>query len=218
MLIFLGIIIVGIAIAWVAYPIFRPSESPFRATEDSVRQAWEALAARRDDTLRAIKDLEFDYRVGKVSAEDFQVFRARLKMEAAAVMRQMDGLERESETALAADLEAEIAAARQAQRPEPAPVAVREGAPAKAASPSGVVALEKEVEQEIQQVRRRGAVADGLRACPRCGHAAAPDDRFCGNCGAALPEKAITVCPHCGMPRKPGDRFCAHCGKPLAAV
>jgi hypothetical protein len=215
MLIILGIIIVGLAIALVAYPILRPAESPLLTIEDADRQAWEELIARRDDTLRAIKDLEFDYRVGKVSPEDFQVFLARLKAEAAEILKQMDARQAEKESALAAALEAEIAAERQARRAGLASAATRVSLAGDGASAREGTALEKEMEKEIRQARRRGTMPTTARACPRCGHAATPEDRFCGHCGAALPEQTVAACAYCGTSREPTDRFCANCGRPL---
>ncbi len=215
MLIILGIIVVGIAIALVAYPILRPAESPLLAAEDADQQEWEDLVARRDDTLRAIKDLEFDYRTGKVSAEDFQVFLARLKAEAADILRQMDARQAEKESALSAALEAEIAAERKARQTRASPAATRLGIADDGASARGAVVLEKRPEKETRQARRKGAMPTGARACPRCGYAAMPEDRFCGNCGAALPEQAVAACAYCGTPREPTDRFCTNCGRPL---
>jgi class 3 adenylate cyclase/tetratricopeptide (TPR) repeat protein len=39
------------------------------------------------------------------------------------------------------------------------------------------------------------------------------DDRFCGDCGAA-----VGACPSCGAPLTPGKRFCRTCGSPVAAI
>ena len=215
MLIIFCTIIVGIAIALVAYPILRPTEPPLLTAEDADQQEWAELVARRDDTLRAIKDLEFDYRLGKVSAEDFQVFLARLKAEAADILKQMDAWQAEKELALSDALEAEIAAERQARQPRMVPAAARGGVGDDGASAREESVLEKGLEKEIRQARRKGAVPLGARACPRCGYAVAPEDRFCGTCGAALLEQTVAACAYCGAPREPTDRFCANCGRPL---
>jgi len=47
-----------------------------------------------------------------------------------------------------------------------------------------------------------------VTSCPNCGAAAAAEQRFWGECGAAL---AVT-CPNCRAPIKAGQRFCADCG------
>jgi hypothetical protein len=65
--------------------------------------------------------------------------------------------------------------------------------------------------------------AEGAIVCPGCGHAAARQDKFCGRCGAALPETvadepSVSACPNCGRPCDATDRFCATCGHQLSAT
>ena len=215
MLIIAGVIIVAIAVALVAYPILRPSDLAQQVSEDSQQKEVDALAAQRDETLQAIKDLEFDYRVGKVSAEDFNAFLARLKTQAAEILKRMDALQTQGEPTLTDALEEEIASMRQGIPAPPAPAIHRGAAVREGTSPVEVATLENELEAEIGQVRRQGSGTTSARVCSHCGHTAAPEDRFCGHCRLALPEKVATVCAHCGTPRKPADRFCGKCGKPL---
>jgi class 3 adenylate cyclase/predicted ATPase len=49
--------------------------------------------------------------------------------------------------------------------------------------------------------------------CLSCGTAAAPRNRFCTQCGAALP----VACTACGQANEPGAKFCGSCGAGLAA-
>jgi class 3 adenylate cyclase len=51
------------------------------------------------------------------------------------------------------------------------------------------------------------------RACTQCRAPAAPDHRFCGRCGTALP----VTCTSCLAPVAPGLSFCTFCGEPTAA-
>jgi hypothetical protein len=72
---------------------------------------------------------------------------------------------------------------------------------------------------EAVAARAASIAASGV-VCPNCGRPAGPEDRFCGRCGAALPEAEPAVpeapaCPNCGRPHEPGDRFCAGCGQAL---
>lgn len=59
------------------------------------------------------------------------------------------------------------------------------------------------------------------RVCPSCHAECASDTRFCGLCGAPLPEataasEAIpTKCPICGAVATPGMKFCGACGTAL---
>src|SRR5688500_1976024 len=57
-------------------------------------------------------------------------------------------------------------------------------------------------------------MAEATVACPRCGRANDPADRFCGACGAELAR----VCPSCGASNSPGSSFCGSCGAALVAT
>ncbi len=48
------------------------------------------LLARKEAALSALKDLEFDYRTRKLSAEDYEDLRAIYRVEAAEVLKAMD--------------------------------------------------------------------------------------------------------------------------------
>jgi RNA polymerase subunit RPABC4/transcription elongation factor Spt4 len=81
-----------------------------------------------------------------------------------------------------------------------------------------------EVEPDIERIvaARAALVASGGIACPNCGRPAGPEDKFCGSCGAPLPEVPVPAevaqaCPNCGRLFEPGDRFCAECGQELPA-
>ncbi|HEX6322334.1 MAG TPA: hypothetical protein VFZ36_01310, partial [Vicinamibacterales bacterium] len=64
------------------------------APEDQVSESLrEALEREKLLTLRAIKDLQFDTAMGKVSAADAAPMEARLRERAAAIMAQLDGRE-----------------------------------------------------------------------------------------------------------------------------
>src|SRR5258706_16201499 len=45
--------------------------------------------------------------------------------------------------------------------------------------------------------------------CPECKAALKPGAKFCGSCGAKIPEK---LCAGCKMVLKPGAKFCPGCG------
>ena len=51
--------------------------------------------------------------------------------------------------------------------------------------------------------------------CPQCQAENEEGARFCGNCGAILPEQQI-YCPQCGAPNPADSRFCGDCGTGLA--
>src|SRR5215208_7567962 len=51
--------------------------------------------------------------------------------------------------------------------------------------------------------------------CPNCGHANSNDARFCGDCGAPLAQKVF--CGECGAEAAPTQKFCTSCGAALTA-
>nr|NIN67603.1 hypothetical protein [Anaerolineae bacterium]NIO70584.1 hypothetical protein [Anaerolineae bacterium] len=50
------------------------------------------LEARREALYAALKDLEFDHEMGKLSAEDYAALRERYTVQAVAVLQQLDAL------------------------------------------------------------------------------------------------------------------------------
>jgi uncharacterized OB-fold protein len=76
-----------------------------------------------------------------------------------------------------------------------------------------------QIEGAVRRIRQ-ARQEDGL-ACPDCGHAYRPGDRFCVRCGAELPlpEGAVAggrVCPSCGAVVRGDELFCSRCGHRLA--
>lgn len=157
-----ALLLLGIAVVAVAWPLLQERRGQYQddLTAETLADPLTELQAERDAIYRAIKELRFDYQVGKASEADYQAFDAHLRGQAALVLKQIDTLKKaEADPALDASLEAEIAALRQVNgsgpgRP-PVPVAV--------AADKGT-----------------------LNFCPQCGHRLQAGDRFCGKCGAAL--------------------------------
>ncbi len=50
---------------------------------------------RKEEVLLSIKDLEFDFKIGKVSEEDYADLRHRLEVEATSILEKLDTLEKE---------------------------------------------------------------------------------------------------------------------------
>jgi len=94
--------------------------------------------------------------------------------------------------------------------------------PGRAPAPLAPAVTDVEIEAAVRKLRR--VRAGGGRACPACGEAYQPGDRFCVRCGGALPlgdqiksalPPAEPLCPSCGAALQEGDRFCAKCGYTL---
>ena len=69
-----------------------------------------------------------------------------------------------------------------------------------------------------QEARSPMAATAGQGTCQTCGNPLKPGIKFCGTCGAAVPEApppAPAACPQCGAPVNPGARFCGRCGSTI---
>ena len=154
----------ALAIIYVTAPLWRPRR-PLIETDDT---PLAALIERKDATLRAIKELEFDYRMGKLSEEDFERDNVRLRHQAIALMKRIEEMAPDAGE-LDAQLEAQIAQYRQVGDP-----AAGNGAD------EGVAAAE--VERETVAVTKD----EEKIFCTACGAPADPDDNFCAICGAPL--------------------------------
>ena len=89
-----GILLAVLAVTIIVLPLIRPNR-----IATAIRTA-EGLLARRDGIYGELRELEFDYGVGKLSADDYLEARTRLETEAARVLRALD--------ARASTVEAEI--------------------------------------------------------------------------------------------------------------
>ena len=149
-----------IALAVVAYvvrPLFQTGAAPVLVEDDRLAE----LLSRKDGVLRAIKDLEFDYQVGKLGEEDFQRFDQSLRRQAISLIQQIEKIAPES-SHLDEQLEAEIARTRKLQSQPRETTSLPPPASVPSAAPG-------------QQ-----------RFCTACGASLAEGYRFCANCGAPV--------------------------------
>lgn len=130
------------------------------------------LLAERDRYINALKELDFDYEMGKVPEVEYPVQRAGLLQKGADALRKLDEYEGAKESSAEDRLEAVIAA-RRADATD-TPKAEVETTPSMDA--------DDELESLIAARRsKRKARSGGF--CPNCGHAVLATDKFCTNCG-----------------------------------
>lgn len=168
------------AIFWVVLPLLQPGRGELIVEDDRVTQ----LLGRKDATLRAIKELEFDYHVGKIDEEDYQRMDQRLRRQAIGYMQQIEKLAPDT-SALDDALEAEIAKRRKVQKPVAQHGAAQTGAASAGAAVNG--------HGEARPVKQQ-EVADGQpHFCTNCGAALEPTHKFCANCGTPVnaPSPAV---------------------------
>jgi len=151
-----------------------------------------ALEREKTLALRAIKELEFDRAMGKVSDADFHEMASRLRARAARLMKQLDSgggyrelIERDLEKRLGGSAKASpyddavraYDGVVRAEAERSATASVERGD----AMPSG----DRDRSAMASAERDRNAVASGPRSCV-CGTSNDADARFCKSCGARL--------------------------------
>jgi hypothetical protein len=78
------------AAALFVYVFYQPGEVD--ATEEKTRHMY--LQERKDATYENLRDLNFEYKAGKLSEQDYSVQRASLEDEAAAILAEMESIEK----------------------------------------------------------------------------------------------------------------------------
>ncbi|MBN1220320.1 MAG: zinc ribbon domain-containing protein [Anaerolineae bacterium] len=192
----LSLALVGGALTLVFYPLWRQARPPTLVDIDPPGRTLEEYEARYQAALAAVRDLMFDYEMGKVAAEDYAMLLPKTKLEAARIRRQIDQLGRqefEIDPALDAEIETLVAQLRNDK-------------------PNGNEILHRDVEAEIEALKNTR-----FDACPNCGRFIQTGDAFCSSCGQSLanlnPNK--NICRQCGSPVQADDAFCAKCGAAL---
>jgi hypothetical protein len=71
--------------------VFKPADETFNSA-DKTRLAF--LLERKDVVYENLRDLNFDYRAGKYPQQDYESLRASLENEAAAILSEIDSLQR----------------------------------------------------------------------------------------------------------------------------
>ena len=186
--------------------------------------AW----SRRDDLLKkkdfiysSIRELNIDYNMGKLAAEDHEALRQEYMKEASDVL---DELDRTAVSDLPVEGQIEEAVREIRQRREPVSgealtvddeaaeekSAVDEAAVDEAAedAPAG-----DEADEDAPAEDARPAPAARVQECRICRTVNDPSANYCIGCGASL--KTIT-CAGCGAENPASARFCAQCGGKLS--
>ncbi len=118
------------------------------------------LEDRRAAIYENLRDLQFEYRVGKLSDADYQQTKVGLQRELAGVLAEMEKVK-----------------GGPARKPKPETQAAADGAPA------GDQAVEQSAEQPGEDVDQP---TEAAFSCPHCGAEFPVPLKFCGECGKAM--------------------------------
>jgi hypothetical protein len=139
-----------------------------RAVGESERRL-SALAAKQDQILAFLGELDADFAMGKILPEDHRQQRSEWLTRGAGVLKEIDELRAVPErSALEAHLEEEVARLR--------------------AGLGGETTSDPEARLESEVAHLRGKLGATSGFCGNCGRPLISGDRFCSHCGTPVPE------------------------------
>lgn len=83
----IGIVLAIITAIFVGYPLLQKRQ---HEVSFALNHRAQELEARKAEIYAAIRDIDFDYRMGKLSQEDYETLREQYKAEAIGMMKQID--------------------------------------------------------------------------------------------------------------------------------
>src|SRR5436309_4997324 len=81
----------GVVLSAICIPLFRKEETLESAIIEETE--WDLLQRKKEVILGNIQDLDFEYKCGKLSEEDYQKIRGEMNAEAALVFQEVETLE-----------------------------------------------------------------------------------------------------------------------------
>lgn len=170
------------ALLAVAWPLLKKGPTPVLVEDDRLVE----LLHRKDQIMTSIKDLEFDYRVGKLDSQDYQLYDQRLRRQAIGVLQQIEKVAPEA-ARFDASLEETILRHRKVAPSTATAASIAVAAPQQH---TGVVSKQANAQQLAATAMRPNA---DVRYCTNCGNQLAPHHKFCSNCGAPVESQDIVA-------------------------
>lgn len=209
-----GLLALGV-LAFMISPMLEGSaRRPWAAR--AARSAWSAWStrSRRDELLKkkdfiysSIRELNIDYSMGKLAAEDHDALRREYMSEASEVLDELDRTAG-SDLPVEEQIEKAVLEIRGRRDPETGPVADVTDPALDYADESAVDPASED--READDGRRTQPAAS--LTCVKCGTVNDESANFCIECGASL--KRIT-CSGCGTENPAAAKFCGQCGVKL---
>ena len=79
----------------VGYPLFLNRKLGLKESEDFDPKGLSHLLVQKEVAYATLKDLDFDFKTGKLSEEDYQELKTRYKNEALNILEKIDNVSRE---------------------------------------------------------------------------------------------------------------------------
>lgn len=155
--------------------------------------------------LRALKDLDYERSVGKISEEDYHEYAARYRAEAKRLIRNLDENLAEARKQVELELERRVAKLKAVDESEAEEAVSGTEEPPTAEAPSSPENSPPPATKPASAALRSCAACEtknelDARFCKSCGAPMAdPDQRLCASCPARYPE-TVAECPDCGTP------------------
>ncbi|MBL8049799.1 MAG: zinc-ribbon domain-containing protein [Anaerolineales bacterium] len=139
--------------------LYAPFTERVRQVDIDESHEVSGLKAERDRVINSLQELDFDFKLGKVPAEDYPEQRANLLQRGAEILRQLDEFEPASSLKKIEDHIEKNTSASQLDNAE--------------------------IEAMLAE-RRKAKQSKSAGFCPKCGKPVLVTDKFCPSCGKAL--------------------------------
>ncbi|MBI4389648.1 MAG: hypothetical protein HY580_05655 [Nitrospinae bacterium] len=107
---FIELILVLAILVAVGIPLFSKSNNrKLYASPDESAEEYKRLLVRKEETLLAIKELEFDFKTDKLTREDYEDLRKKIELDAVALLEKIDALEKGRKNRKPASKQADVA-------------------------------------------------------------------------------------------------------------
>ncbi|MFQ5930273.1 MAG: hypothetical protein ACE5MK_11290 [Acidobacteriota bacterium] len=80
------------AVLYVAYPLLRETKE-IQAPEDE-KTDWEKTVQEKEDVIEALKDIDMDFRMGKLSRQDYQSLKSDFEQRAVEVFKKLESTQK----------------------------------------------------------------------------------------------------------------------------
>lgn len=165
------VLAVSIAVsAYISIPFFMKNklEEPNPEEDGNLNQVnlvqrLKGLHHEKDSVYNSIKDIEFDYEIGKLSKNDFEELDMAYKSKAISLLKEIDEIESRIDL-----------------------IGIHKNVVSDVKAGGEEKPVQDVIEREILQFRKSGNTIDPHIECLNCGKECYPDDVFCSKCGNKL--------------------------------